>query len=88
MLQRLRQAGLLHVVREPEEEASAPWLARHWGTADAVVAVGACGLVTRLIAPLIGDKQSDPAVLVVDPRGRFVVPLLGGHGAGGDRLAE
>ncbi len=88
MLQRLRQAGLLHVVREPEAEASAPWLARHWGSADAVVAVGACGLVTRLIAPLIGDKQSDPAVLVVDPRGRFVVPLLGGHGAGGDRLAE
>ncbi len=88
MLQRLRQAGLLQVVREPEGEASAPWLARHWGTADAVVAVGACGLVTRLIAPLIGDKQSDPAVLVVDPRGRFVVPLLGGHGAGGDRLAE
>ncbi len=89
MLQRLRQAGLLHVVRDPEEaEASAPWLARHWRSADAVVAVGACGLVTRLIAPLIGDKQSDPAVLVVDPRGRFVVPLLGGHGAGGDRLAE
>lgn len=90
MLQRLRQAGLLHLVRDPEEEeeASAPWLARHWGSADAVVAVGACGLVTRLIAPLIGDKQSDPAVLVVDPRGRFVVPLLGGHGAGGDRLAE
>ncbi len=88
MLQRLRQAGLLAVVRDPEEEASAPWLARHWGSADAVVAVGACGLVTRLIAPLIGDKQSDPAVLVVDPRGRFVVPLLGGHGAGGDRLAE
>ncbi|MCP9934094.1 precorrin-3B C(17)-methyltransferase [Cyanobium sp. Candia 9D4] len=87
MLQRLRQAGLLHVVRE-EEEASGPWLARHWGTADAVVAVGACGLVTRLIAPLIGDKQSDPAVLVVDPRGRFVVPLLGGHGAGGERFAE
>ncbi|WP_083891369.1 precorrin-3B C(17)-methyltransferase [Cyanobium gracile] len=90
MLQRLRQAGLLHVVREAEAEAEAsgPWLARQWGTADAVVAVGACGLVTRLIAPLISDKQSDPAVLVVDPRGRFVVPLLGGHGAGGDRLAE
>lgn len=88
MLQRLCQAGLLQVVREPEDEASAPWLARHWGTADAVVAVGACGLMTRLIAPLIADKQSDPAVLVVDPRGRFVVPLLGGHGAGGDRLAQ
>ncbi len=89
MLQRLRQAGLLHEVRDPEvHEASALWLTRHWGTADAVVAVGACGLVTRLIAPLIGDKHSDPAVLVVDPRGRFVVPLLGGHGAGGDRLAE
>jgi cobalt-precorrin 5A hydrolase/precorrin-3B C17-methyltransferase len=44
--------------------------------------------VTRLIAPLIGAKNSDPAVVVVDPNGRFVVPLLGGHAAGGERLSE
>ncbi|MEA5442661.1 precorrin-3B C(17)-methyltransferase [Cyanobium gracile] len=88
MLQQLTQAGLLQTVRGPEDAAAAVWLAEHWGTAEAVVAVGACGLVTRLIAPLIADKDSDPAVLVVDPQGRFVVPLLGGHAAGGDRLSQ
>jgi cobalt-precorrin 5A hydrolase/precorrin-3B C17-methyltransferase len=44
--------------------------------------------VTRLIAPLISAKDSDPAVVVVDPEGRFVVPLLGAHAAGGDRLCQ
>ncbi len=88
MLQQLTQAGLLRTVRGPEDAAAAVWLAEHWGAAEAVVAVGACGLMTRLIAPLIRDKDSDPAVLVVDPLGRFVVPLLGGHAAGGDRLSQ
>ena len=88
MLQRLAQAGLLRAVRGPEDAKAAVWLAEHWGTAEAVVAVGACGLVTRLIAPLISDKDRDPAVLVVDPQGRFVVPLLGGHAAGGDQLSQ
>ncbi|MEA5415718.1 cobalamin biosynthesis protein, partial [Synechococcus sp. BA-132 BA5] len=88
MLQRLAQAGLLQTVRGSEEMTAAAWLAEHWGAAEAVVAVGACGLVTRLIAPLINDKNTDPAVLVVDPQGHFVVPLLGGHAAGGDRLSK
>jgi cobalt-precorrin 5A hydrolase/precorrin-3B C17-methyltransferase len=73
-----------------EEEAIEPaaaWLAGRWGRCRAILAVAACGLVTRLIAPLLNGKDRDPAVLALDPEGRWVVPLLGGHHAGADRLA-
>lgn len=56
---------------------------------DAVVAVMAAGAVVRILAPLItaGDKSSDPAILVLDEAGRFVMPILGGHAAGANELA-
>ena len=56
---------------------------------DAVVAVMAAGAVVRILAPLIvaGHKSSDPAILVIDEAGRFVTPILGGHGAGANSLA-
>lgn len=102
MLRRLEQAIPLASIRWPgdapgespatkarqDHSPSARWLEREWPLASAVLAVGACGLVTRLIAPLLGDKASDPAVVVVDPEGRFAIPLLGGHGAGGERLSQ
>ncbi len=70
------------------DPGSAAWLTQQWSSASAVVAVGACGLVTRLIAPLLGGKEQDPAVVVVDPQGQFAVPLLGGHLAGAEQLSR
>jgi cobalt-precorrin 5A hydrolase / precorrin-3B C17-methyltransferase len=57
---------------------------------DAVVAVMAAGAVVRILAPLIaaGDKSSDPAILVIDEAGRFVIPILGGHAARANQLAN
>lgn len=90
VLHQLEQAGLLAAVRWPRSGSAgtATWLAQQWSSASAVVAVGACGLVTRLIAPLLGGKEQDPAVVVVDPLGQFAVPLLGGHLAGAEQLSR
>ncbi|MEU7945803.1 precorrin-3B C(17)-methyltransferase [Micromonospora taraxaci] len=59
-----------------------------WAGCDAVVAFLATGAVVRILAPLLGDKHSDPAVVVVDEAARHAVALLGGHAGGGNDLAE
>jgi len=88
LLRQLDQALDGLVIRWPGGEAAPEtWLADQWTTVAGVIAIGACGLVTRLVAPLLTDKQSDPAVVVIDPEGRWVVPLVGGHHAGGEALA-
>jgi cobalt-precorrin 5A hydrolase/precorrin-3B C17-methyltransferase len=88
LLQRVESTGMLGAIRWPGAALSpADWLLQHWDQAEAVVAVGACGLIVRLIAPLLEHKQSDPAVVVLDPAGRYAIPLLGGHAGGGEALA-
>lgn len=59
-----------------------------FGQCDQLVCFLAAGAVVRLVAPLLGDKATDPGVVCVDEGGRFAVPLLGGHGGGANDLAH
>ena len=54
---------------------------------DAIVAIVSLGAVVRLIAPHLGRKESDPAVVVVDEAGHFAIPVLSGHLGGANALA-
>ena len=56
--------------------------------ADEIILVMAAGAATRLIAPLLSDKRTDPGVVVVDDAGRFAISLIGGHRAEANLLAE
>ena len=55
---------------------------------DGLVFVMAMGIVVRMIAPYIRDKHTDPAIVVVDDVGRFVISMLSGHEGGANRLAH
>ncbi|MEV4767646.1 precorrin-3B C(17)-methyltransferase, partial [Micromonospora chokoriensis] len=60
-----------------EGDTVADALRSAWAGCDAVVAFLATGAVVRILAPLLGDKHSDPAVVVVDEAARHAVALLG-----------
>jgi len=52
-----------------------------------VIGVCASGILIRAVAPLLGDKRAEPAVVSVSEDGAVVVPLLGGH-RGANRMAR
>ncbi|MFI6327392.1 precorrin-3B C(17)-methyltransferase [Micromonospora chersina] len=70
-----------------EAESVADALRAAWRGYDAVVAFLATGAVVRILAPLLADKRTDPAVVVVDEAARHAVALLGGHAGGANALA-
>ena len=60
---------------------------RAWAECDALVCFLATGAAVRLVAPLLADKRSDPAVVCVDEACHHAVALLGGHAGGANHLA-
>ena len=63
-------------------------LQQEWNCSSALVFIGAMGIAVRHVATFLQSKCSDPAVLVLDEKGQFVIPMVSGHIGGGVRLAR
>lgn len=79
------------IVRTPEAVKKAglkKLVKKEFAGADALVFVSAVGIAVRSIAPLLKDKAVDPAVVVLDEKGKFAISLVSGHLGGANRLAR
>ena len=68
--------------------STSAWAGEKFSDSDALIFIGATGIAVRSIAPYVASKKSDPAVLVVDECGKFVISLLSGHLGGANELAQ
>ncbi len=57
-------------------------------TSEALVCIFSLGAVIRLVSPYIKDKKTDPAVLVIDDKAKFVISVLSGHIGGANQLTQ
>lgn len=62
------------------------WMKEHFETLDALVFIGAMGIIVRSMSPYLRGKTSDPAVVVLDEKGTFAISVLSGHLGGANAL--
>lgn len=79
---------LLETGFKPFAGSFASTVALAFQTHTALVVIGSSGLTVRVIAPLLKDKLTDPAVVVIDERGSHVISLLSGHVGGANALTR
>ena len=54
---------------------------------NSIIYIASTGIAVRSIAPFLKSKYIDPAVIVIDCTGKYVISLLSGHLGGANKLA-
>jgi len=72
------------LIKKPMKE----WLQEKFNQYDQWIFIMATGIVVRSLNNLLNHKSQDPAVLVMDEKGDYVISLLSGHLGGANQLAR
>lgn len=88
LMERLSSALLPDAFVAEDVASVADWARDNFVAGNILIFIGACGIAVRSIAPLIRDKKTDPAVLVMDENGEYVIPILSGHLGGAVEAAR
>lgn len=82
-----RDAKTYNAHKEEGSEGLHRFVRDNFVKGGAIVFIGATGIAVRLIAPFVEDKTTDPAVMVLDEKGQYVIPILSGHIGGANELS-
>ncbi len=69
------------------EQGVGEWTGEQMRAGRTLLFIGACGIAVRAVAPHLTDKLHDSPVLVMDEKGKYVIPILSGHFGGANALA-
>ena len=63
------------------------WTKRQFSERNQIIFIGACGIAVRAISGCVKNKLADSAVVVIDEKGQYAIPILSGHYGGANELA-
>ena len=87
-LTKLERYNIVHYRSSSLDKGIKQAVKEAWEEYDGIIFISATGIATRLIAPHIEHKTKDPAIIVIDDLGRYVISLLSGHLGGANDIAK
>lgn len=87
-LKSLKDYNMIHYRNSSIEGGIKAIMENLWQEYDGLIFISATGIATRFIAPFIEHKTKDPAIIVIDDQGKFVISLLSGHLGGANEITE